>query len=160
MNKRMKFRADINYEKLYGTSYLTDSDDSCSIDGTDETNSTDVLPDKICENKIIRKRKKNGERAPSSQHSASESKPEFSKSKAANLKHSKPNNNSIRNNQTVFSHTTNAVERIGGSYSNAVNNKPRNVVIFTDSMLKTLCMKEFNKNLNGSSADLKSYPAL
>ena len=33
-----------------------------------------------------------------------------------------------------------------------------NVVIFTDSMLKSLRMREFNKNLNGGITHLKLFP--
>ena len=47
------------------------------------------------------------------------------------------------------------------SYSNIVKQKPKNVVIFTDSMKflqKSLRMKEFNKYLNGYIAHLKPFP--
>ena len=90
----MKSRAETNCDNHYETFCLTDSDSSGSIDDSDVTNSTDVLPDKICENKMKRKRKKKVERAPSSQYYASESKPEFNKRK--------PNNNSMRNNQAIL----------------------------------------------------------
>ena len=58
----------------------------------------------------------------------------------------------------MFQQTRNTFEKIGTSYSNIVKQKPKNVVIFTDSMLKSLRMKEFNKNLNGGIAHLKPFP--
>ena len=47
------------------------------------------------------------------------------------------------------------------SYSNIVKQKPKNVVIFTDSinfLQKSLRMKEFNKYLNGDIAHLNPFP--
>ena len=47
---------------------------------------------------------------------------------------------------------------MGTSYSNIIKQNPKNVVIFTDSMLKSLRTKEFNKYLNGRIAHLKPFP--
>ena len=60
----------------------------------------------------------------------------------------------------MFQQTRNTFEKIGTSYSSIVKQKPKNVVIFTDGMLKSLRMKEFNKYLNGSIAHLKPFPGL
>ena len=43
------------------------------------------------------------------------------------------------------------------SHSNTVKQKPRNV-LFIDDMLKSLRMREFEKNLNGSIAHFKPLP--
>ena len=58
----------------------------------------------------------------------------------------------------MFHQTRNIFEKIGTFYSNILNQKPKNVVIFTDSMLKSLRMKEFNKYLNGGTAHPKLFP--
>ena len=92
------------------------------------------------------------------QHPTFKLKPELSKSKLINLKQSKPNNNSFRQIQTKFLHTTSTFERTRTFYSNTVNSKPRDVALFTDIMLKSLRMKEFNRSLNGDIAHLKPFP--
>ena len=50
------------------------------------------------------------------------------------------------------------MEKIGTSCSNTVKQNPKNVVIFTDSMLESLRMEEFNENLNGRIVHLKPFP--
>ena len=72
--------------------------------------------------------------------------------------HPNYNSNAIGNNENLFQQTRNTFEKTGTSYSNIVKQKPKNVVIFTDSNLKSLRMKEFNKYLNGGIAHLKSFP--
>ena len=88
----------------------------------------------------MRKRK---ERTPRKKYSEPATEPKCDKGLFASNKH--PNSN----NENLFQQTRNTLEKIGASYSNIVKQKPKNVVIFTDSMLKLLHMKEFNKNLNG-----------
>ena len=73
-------------------------------------------------------------------------------------KHPNSNSNAIDNNENLFQQTRNTFEKMETSYSNIVKQKPKTVVIFTDSMLKSLRMKEFNKNLNGGIAHLKPFP--
>ena len=68
------------------------------------------------------------------------------------------NSNAIGNKGNLFQQTRSTFEKIGVCYSNIVKQKPKNVVIFTDSMLKPLRKKEFNKNLNGGIAHLKTFP--
>ena len=60
--------------------------------------------------------------------------------------------------ESLFQQTRNTFQKMRTSYSNIVKQKPKNVVIFTDSMLKSLRMNEFNKYLNGGIAHLKSFP--
>ena len=52
----------------------------------------------------------------------------------------------------------NKQETLVTSHSNTVKQKPRNVALFIDSMFRLLCMKEFNKNLNGGIVHLKLFP--
>ena len=42
--------------------------------------------------------------------------------------------------------------------SNVVRNKKKNIVLFTDSILKTLRMGELNRHINGGKVHLKSFP--
>ena len=42
------------------------------------------------------------------------------------------------------------------TYSGAVSNKPKNILILSDSMLKTLRMSEFNNHLEEGIASLKA----
>lgn len=58
----------------------------------------------------------------------------------------------------MFYHATNTLEKTVVSYSNTVNNKSRNFILFRDNILKSLRMKEFNKYLNGGIADFKPFP--
>ena len=51
------------------------------------------------------------------------------------------------------------LKKVGASYSNTVKQKLRNAVLFTDSILKSLTMKEFNKKLDRGIAHLKRFPA-
>ena len=44
------------------------------------------------------------------------------------------------------------------TYSNVVRNKKKNIVLFTDSILKTLRMSELNRHINGGKVHLKSFP--
>ena len=73
-------------------------------------------------------------------------------------KHPNSNSNAIGNKENLFQQTRNTFEKMETSYSNIVKQKPKNVVIFTDSMLKSLRMKEFNKYLNGGIAHLNPFP--
>ena len=72
--------------------------------------------------------------------------------------HPNYNSNAIGNNENLFQQTRNTFEKTGTSYSNIVKQKPKNGAIFTDSMLKSLGMKEFNKYLSGDIAHLKPSP--
>lgn len=71
------------------------------------------------------------------QHPTFKSKPELGKSKLTNLKQPKPNNNSIRQIQTIFRQTTSAFERTRTLYNNTVNSKPKSAALFTDIMLNS-----------------------
>ena len=44
------------------------------------------------------------------------------------------------------------------TYSNVVRNKKKNIVLFTNSIPKTLCMGELNCHVNGRKDHLKSFP--
>ena len=44
------------------------------------------------------------------------------------------------------------------TYSNVVRNKKKNIVLFTNSILKTLRMGELNRHINGGKVHLKSFP--
>ena len=44
------------------------------------------------------------------------------------------------------------------TYSNVVRNKKKNIVLFTNSIPKTLCMGELNCHINGRKDHLKSFP--
>ena len=44
------------------------------------------------------------------------------------------------------------------TYRNAMRNRKKNIVPFTDSILKTLCMGELNRYINGGKIYLKSFP--
>ena len=39
-----------------------------------------------------------------------------------------------------------------------MRNKKKNIVLFTDSILKTLRMGELNRYINGGKVNLKSFP--
>ena len=43
-------------------------------------------------------------------------------------------------------------------YSGAVSNKPKSILILSDSMLKTLRMREFNNHLEEGIAHIKAFP--
>ena len=49
-------------------------------------------------------------------------------------------------------------QKIRPTYSGAVSNKPKNILILSDSMLKTLRMREFNNHLEEGIAHLKPFP--
>ena len=49
-------------------------------------------------------------------------------------------------------------QKIKPTYSGAVSNKPKNIFILSDSMLKTLRMREFNKHLEERIAQFKALP--
>ena len=127
-----KLRAEISPKNRYETLYLMDSDDS-----------TD---DECCFDKKKRMRKRKERTSRRKYHEP-----------VAYHKHPNFNSNAIGNNENLFQQTRNTFEKIGTSYSNMVKQKPKNVVIFTDSMLKSLRKKEFNKYLNGG-IDLKPFP--
>ena len=42
--------------------------------------------------------------------------------------------------------------------SNVVRNKKKNIVLFNDSILKTLHMDELSRHINGGKVHLKSFP--
>ena len=42
-------------------------------------------------------------------------------------------------------------------YSNVVHNKKKNIILFSDSLLKTQRMGEFNKHVKGGRAHLKPF---
>ena len=84
-------------------------------------------------------------------------KPKLDRNIFASHKHSNFNSNAIVNNENLFQQKRNTFEKIGAPDSNNVKQKTKNVVILTDSMLKLLRMKEFNKNLNGGIAHLKPF---
>ena len=44
------------------------------------------------------------------------------------------------------------------TYGNVVRNEKKNIVLFTDSILKTLWMGELNRHINGWKVHLKSFP--
>ena len=123
--------------------YLKDSDNANITEDTGNTSSTD---DECCfdKKKRMRKRKERASRRkypePETYH-----------------KHPNSNSNAIDNNENLFQQARNTFEKIRTSYSNIVKQKPKNVV-FTESMLKSLRMKEFNKYLNEDTAHLKSFP--
>ena len=126
-----KLRAEISCKNRYETLYLTDSDDANITEDTGNTSSTD---DECCfdKKKRMKKRKERGSRRkyrePVTYHN-----------------HRNSNSNAIGNKEKLFQQTINTFEKIGTSYSNIVKQKLKNVVIFTDSMLKSLCMKKFSK---------------
>ena len=60
-----------------------------------------------------------------------------------------------RTNKNIKDHHEN---RITSTYSNVVRNKKKNIVLFTDSILKTLRMGELNRHINGGRVHLKSFP--
>ena len=124
--------------------YLKDSDNANITEDTGNTSSTD---DECCFDKKKRMRKRKERTSRRKYHEP-----------VAYHKHPNSNSNAICNNENLFQQTRNTFEKIGTSYSNMVKQKPKNVVIFTDSMLKSLRMKEFNKNLNGGIAHLKPFP--
>ena len=48
--------------------------------------------------------------------------------------------------------------RLPSTFSNAIFRKKKKVVLFTDSILKTLSMGKFNSCINGANVQLKSFP--
>ena len=88
--------------------------------------------------KRMRKRK---ERTPRKKHPEPVTKSKFGKNIFASHKHTNSKSNAIGSNENLFQQTRNTFEKIGGSYSNIVQQKPTNVVAFTESMLKSLPMK-------------------
>ena len=132
-------RVKINCENRHETLYLTNSGYANITEDTGKK-------------KRMRKRK---ERTPRKKYPEPATKPKFNKNIFASHKHPNSNSNVISNSKNLFQQTRNTFEKIGAFYSNIVNQKPKKVVIFTDSMLKPLHMKEFDKNLNGSIAHLK-----
>ena len=139
-----KLRAEISCKNRYETLYLTDSDDA---NITEDTGNKSSIDDDCCldKKKRMRKRKKltprNKYPEPVTYH-----------------EHPISISNAVGNNENLFQQTRNTFEKIETPYSNIVKQNPKNVVIFTDSMLKSLRMKEFNKNLNGGIAHLKPFP--
>ena len=49
-------------------------------------------------------------------------------------------------------------QKIRPTYSGPVSNKPKNILILSDSMLKTLRMRKFNNHLKEGIAQLKAFP--
>ena len=139
-----KLRAEISCKNRYETLYLTYSDDA---NIPEDTGNKSNIDDDCCfdKKKRMRKRKKltprNKYPEPVTYH-----------------EHPISISNAVGNNENLFQQTRNTFEKIETSYSNIVKQNPKNVVIFTDSMLKSLRMKEFNKNLNGGIAHLKPFP--
>ena len=60
-----------------------------------------------------------------------------------------------RTNKNIKDHHEN---RTTSTYGNVVRNKKKNIVLFTDSILKTLRMGELNRYINGGKVNLKSFP--
>ena len=127
-----KLRAETNCENGYETLYLTDSGD-VNIN----TSSTD---DEFCFDKKKRMRKRK-QCTPKLQHNQN-----LTKTYLGAINSLIPTVILSATTKICFQQTRNTFEKIGASYSN--KQKPKNVVIFTDSMLKSLRMKESNKNLN------------
>ena len=48
--------------------------------------------------------------------------------------------------------------RLPSTFNNAISRKKKKVVLFTDSILKTLSMGKFNSCINGANVQLKSFP--
>ena len=65
-----------------------------------------------------------------------------------------------RTNKIIKDHHENrlSVNRMTSTYSNVVRNKKKNIVLFTDSIPKTLCMGELDRYINGGKVHLKSFP--
>ena len=49
-------------------------------------------------------------------------------------------------------------QKIRPTYSGAVSNKPKNILILSGSTLKTLRMREFNNHLEEGISHLKAFP--
>ena len=48
--------------------------------------------------------------------------------------------------------------RLPSTFNNAIARKKKKVVLFTDSILKTLSMGKFNFCISGANVQLKSFP--
>ena len=105
--------------------YLTDSGDR---NITEDTGSNSCTDDKFC----VDKKKKN------------------EKEERTNIfaSYNYPNSNSIDHNENLFQQIRNTFGKIGASYDNIVKQKPKNVVILTDNMLKSPRIKKCNENLS------------
>ena len=139
-----KLRAEISCKNRCETLYLTDSDNA---NITEDTGNKSSINDDCCldKKKRMRKRKNittiNRYPEPVTYH-----------------KHPISISHTVGNNENLFQQTRNTFEKIETTYSNIFKQNPKNVVIFIDSMLKSLRMEEFNKNLNGDIAHLKPFP--
>ena len=89
----------------------------------------------------MRKRK---QRTPRAKYTEIATQPKFDKNLFASHKHTYSNSIAITNNENMFQQTRNTVGKMGEPYSKIVKQKPKNVVLFTDSMLKSLRRKDFN----------------
>ena len=81
--------------------------------------------------------------------------------------HQDKNKNQERSHKTVSPSAYNKTgqqknpilrQKIRPTYSRAVSNKPKNILILSDSILKTLRMREFNNHLEEGIAHLKAFP--
>ena len=115
-----KLRAEISCKNRYETLHLTDSGDANITEDTGNTSSTD---DKGCFDKKKRMRKKK-ERTTRRKY------PE----PVTYHKHLNSNSNAIGNNKNLLQKTRNTSEKIGTSYSNIVQQKPKML-----SFLKIVC---------------------
>ena len=113
------------------------------------TSSTD---DEFCfDKKKMRKRK---ECRPRKKYPEPVTKPKFDENVFASHKHPNLNSNAIGNSFNKQKH----LKKYEHLIATLSTKNQKNAILFADSMLKSLCRKEFNKNLNGGITHLKPFP--
>ena len=161
-NKKQDKTKDINKPRItcsnrYDLLYQTDSEneDSSSDETTTESESTSNVSssEKSTRNKNkrkYRKKKKNITKVTESNQDISKE-----KDNAIEIKH-----NEIKKNvESQPAQQQKVRQNITSTYSGILNNKAENILILSDSMLKTLRMREFNRLLKGKGiAHLKAFP--
>ena len=142
-------KPEIKYSNRYETLYITDSEEE-----NESSNDESTTPEYSSGNPESRKKRKSKRRK-------SDKKNTYKKL------HQDKNDNQERSQKTVSASAYNKTgqqknpilrQKIRPTYRGAVSNKPKNILILSDSMLKTLRMREFNNHLEEGIAHLKAFP--
>ena len=142
-------KPEIKYSNRYETLYITDSEEE-----NDSSNDESTMPEYSSDNPESRKKRKS-------------KRIKSDKKNTGKKLHQDKNENQERSQKAISPSAYNKTgkqknpilrQKIRPTYSGAVSNKPKNILILSDSMLKTLRMREFKNHLEEGIAHLKAFP--
>ena len=142
-------KPEIKYSNCYETLYITDSDEE-----SNSSNDESTMPEYSSDNPESRKKRKS-KRIKTDKKNTSE---KLHQDENHNQEKSRKAASPSAYNKTGQQKNPISGQKMRPTYSGAVSNKPKNILILSDSMLKTLRMREFNNHLEEGIAHRKAFP--